>query len=259
MTKIYVLYAVIILFANIFGAIAGMGGGVIIKPLFDAIGAHTLIAINFYSSIAVLTMSVASTLRQAKTTQPPATKMLLSLGVGSLLGGWLGDKTLNALLSILGSDQPVRTIQILMTIISLLFAIIYSYKPFFQFRFRSALALILVALFLGWLATLLGIGGGPINVAVLMAVCGFQIKSATAYSLLTILFSQAAKITTTIVTDELWQFDLRLLWVIIPAAAIGGTLGTLISQRVKAKQVELIYRLAIITVICLNLGNAFGI
>ena len=42
-----VLYFIIIILANTIGAISGMGGGVLIKPVFDAIGAHSVPAITF--------------------------------------------------------------------------------------------------------------------------------------------------------------------------------------------------------------------
>lgn len=49
--KIALEYFIIIVFANTVGAISGMGGGVIIKPLLDFMGKSPLSAINFYSRI----------------------------------------------------------------------------------------------------------------------------------------------------------------------------------------------------------------
>ena len=42
------LYFFVIVIANTIGAISGMGGGVLIKPTFDLIGAHSVVAISFY-------------------------------------------------------------------------------------------------------------------------------------------------------------------------------------------------------------------
>ncbi len=64
--KISVIYFFIIVFANTIGSISGMGGGIIIKPMMDAIGMHSLVEIAFYSSTAVLSMSIFSTWRQFK-------------------------------------------------------------------------------------------------------------------------------------------------------------------------------------------------
>ena len=50
----YLIYFIVIILANSVGAVSGMGGGVIIKPVFfDSLGFHSLSAITFYSSVAV--------------------------------------------------------------------------------------------------------------------------------------------------------------------------------------------------------------
>ncbi len=41
-----------------------MGGGVIIKPILDFLGFHSLSSIAFYSSVAVFVMSISSTYKQ---------------------------------------------------------------------------------------------------------------------------------------------------------------------------------------------------
>ena len=58
------IYFLVIVLANAVGAVSGMGGGVLIKPIFDFIGAHSVAAISFYSATAVFTMSIVSTARQ---------------------------------------------------------------------------------------------------------------------------------------------------------------------------------------------------
>jgi len=63
---IYFIYFTVILLSNTIGAISGMGGGVIIKPVLDLINFHSLTSIAFYSSIAVFTMSIFSTYKQYK-------------------------------------------------------------------------------------------------------------------------------------------------------------------------------------------------
>lgn len=41
------LYFIVIILANTVGSLSGMGGGVIIKPVLDAIGAHSVGTISF--------------------------------------------------------------------------------------------------------------------------------------------------------------------------------------------------------------------
>ena len=63
---IIILHSIIVLVATTLGAIAGLGGGVIIKPFFDTLGIFNTSTIAFYSSVAVLTMSVVSIIKQIK-------------------------------------------------------------------------------------------------------------------------------------------------------------------------------------------------
>ncbi|GAA4063640.1 hypothetical protein [Amphibacillus indicireducens] len=53
-------YFIISLLASIIGAIAGIGGGVFIKPILDFLGDYPLATIGILSSTTVLTMSVVS-------------------------------------------------------------------------------------------------------------------------------------------------------------------------------------------------------
>ncbi|WP_062532042.1 hypothetical protein [Jeotgalibaca dankookensis] len=63
---IVVLYFVVVLLSNTIGALSGIGGGVIIKPALDAVGAHDLTNISFFSGVAVFVMAVVSLFDQFK-------------------------------------------------------------------------------------------------------------------------------------------------------------------------------------------------
>src|SRR5699024_12582131 len=117
----------------------------------------------------------------------------------------------------------------------------------------------LVGLSLGFLASLLGIGGGPINVAMLLLCFGMPIKSATVYSIITILFSQLAKILTIASTTGFGRYDLKLLYYVIPAAVIGGFLGALLSGRLKDQSVRRVYQVILFLVLCINGYNGIQI
>ena len=46
-----ILYFLVIIVANAIGAVSGMGGGVIIKPVLDFIAWDNVATISFYSSL----------------------------------------------------------------------------------------------------------------------------------------------------------------------------------------------------------------
>lgn len=94
---LYLIYALVIITATTLGAVAGLGGGVIIKPLLDLVGAHDAATINLYSCVAVFTMCCVSLIKQLRAGFHFDRQMVLSVSAGSLLGGVLGDKVFSAL------------------------------------------------------------------------------------------------------------------------------------------------------------------
>ena len=59
MVMVFIFFAVSIL-SSIAGSICGIGGGVIIKPVLDAVGVMSVSSISFLSGCTVLAMSVVS-------------------------------------------------------------------------------------------------------------------------------------------------------------------------------------------------------
>ena len=54
------IIAVTVLFATVLGSLSGIGGGVIIKPVMDAISGLDSSQISFLSGTTVLTMTIRS-------------------------------------------------------------------------------------------------------------------------------------------------------------------------------------------------------
>lgn len=94
---LYVIYALVILVATTLGAVAGLGGGVIIKPLLDLVGAHDAATINLYSCVAVFAMCCVSLTKQLREDFEFDKKTVLCVSAGSLLGDVLGNKVFSTL------------------------------------------------------------------------------------------------------------------------------------------------------------------
>lgn len=250
-----VLYFFVIVIANTIGAISGMGGGVLIKPTFDLIGAHSVVAISFYSSVAVLTMSIVSTARQISNRQQVNWRLISLVSVGAIGGGVLGNRTLDYLLNKCVSDTLVQLIQIVLTVITLLFALCYSKMTHIGYRLTNSICYLICGLLLGFLASLLGIGGGPINVSLFMLLFSMPIKEATVYSICSILFSQLSKIGTIALSSGFSDYDLSILAYIMPAAIFGGLIGSKLSRALSEEQVMQVFQVVIISVLLLNCYN----
>ncbi|WDT65344.1 sulfite exporter TauE/SafE family protein [Companilactobacillus crustorum] len=214
------LYVLIIGVANTIGAISGMGGGLIIKPTLQLLDIDNVILINFYSSFAVFVMSISSTWKQLQSDNKIEIETAIGLSIGSIIGGMLGDWSFKLLHSAIGNDQSV-VIQMILVIISLIASLILVCGMIKPLNLESDFLMVIVGLFLGWLSTLLGIGGGPINIACFIFIFGIGMRKATIYSIITIFFSQGAKLIQAIVTKNVFGLDLLVLVAITFAAIFG--------------------------------------
>ena len=251
---IILIYIIIILIATISGAISGLGGGVIIKPLFDMIGYHNAATIGFYSAVAVFTMSIVSIIKQLKNGFDFHLKTILWISIGSLIGGIAGEWIFNRV-TYSYENSVVKVIQGSLLAITLVCILIYTINKdkIRSYHLKNFLSIFLVGFFLGSISVFLGIGGGPLNVALLMLLFSYKIKDATIYSIATIFFAQLSKLGSIIISNKLFEYDLSLIPFICISAIIGGFIGTLINQKLKETSIERFY-IFLITVLLLISG-----
>lgn len=239
---IILCYVVIVLVATICGAIAGLGGGVIIKPLFDALGFHDASTIGVYSCLAVFTMCIVSIIKQFRNGFSFDMKTGLSISTGSLVGGLLGD-SIFGMVTASFEDNMVKVIQALLLGVTLVLILLYTLQKdkVKHYQIKNVCMTFLVGLFLGSISVFLGIGGGPMNVALLMLLFSYSMKDATVYSIVTIFFSQLSKIGTMLIGGSLFTYDLSIVPFICVAAVIGGFVGTTLNQKLSDQAIEKFY------------------
>ncbi|MFI3129451.1 MAG: TSUP family transporter, partial [Bacillota bacterium] len=106
-----VIYFAIAISATTVGALTGMGGGVIIKPVLDMIGGYDVATIGILSCVTVFAMSVSSIVRKVMQKSKFPVKLALYLSVGSMLGGLLGQNLLDHAIEAMGSGVKVTILQ----------------------------------------------------------------------------------------------------------------------------------------------------
>ncbi len=165
---LYLIYALVIVVATSLGAVAGLGGGVIIKPLLDLVGYHDAATINLYSSVAVFVMCCVSLSKQLRAGFEFDRKMVLSVAIGSILGGVAGDKVFSALTGSFDSHL-VKAVQagVLAVVLGAIFVYTIKQDQMPSWHLTDPASIFAAGFALGALAVFLGIGGGPLNVAVL--------------------------------------------------------------------------------------------
>lgn len=252
----FVIYSLVIFVSTLLGAFVGLGGGVIIKPVLDFIGFHTLAQIAFFSSAAVFSMSVTSTVKHLKNKTPINMKTVLLFALGSVFGGILGNRLFHYALSVSSSPESVKGIQSAVLAVFLALVILSVNVKIKHYQIKNPAAIAFTGLFLGLCAAFLGIGGGPINVAVLTVLFSFSMRDAAVYSVAIVLFSQLSNLVTIFINTGFKDYDIKYLAVIIPFAILGGFFGAKLNRKCSEKTIRIVFSLAVSSVVCLSAYNA---
>lgn len=256
-----ILYFLISLAATTAGAISGIGGGVIIKPVLDAISDLGVATISFLSGCTVLSMSVVSLMRTAGKSDvkvEPRRGTLLALGAafGGVAGKSLFDLVKNAFSSdsIVGASQSA--ILVLMTV-GVFFFVRYRSKVH-PLNVQSGVLCVLIGIVLGLLSAFLGIGGGPINIAVLYYFFAMDAKTSALNSIYIILFSQITSLISTFVTGSVPGFTPMLLLLMIAGGILGGFLGRSISSKLSNQGVDNLFSVVLVVIVLISAYNFVG-
>lgn len=252
----YFIYSIVIFLSTLLGAFVGLGGGVIIKPMLDVLHMHTLPEIAFFSSCAVFAMSVTSTAKYLKKGVTFEKRILFPLAAGAVLGGFLGNSAFSAALQAAQSADTVKGAQSVALSALLLCVLIFVNVRAKTAKLQNPIGILCAGLLLGALAAFLGIGGGPINVAALTLLFSFSVRDAAVYSVAVIFFSQLSNLSVQLLRGGVQDYDLKMLWAVIPCAVVGGLLGALLNRRCSEKAARITFSLAIFSMIILTLYNA---
>jgi uncharacterized protein len=105
--------------------------------------------------------------------------------------------------------------------------------------------LVLIGLVAGFFSALFGVGGGVVIVPLLLLVCGWQMRPATATSLAAIGITATAGVVTYVVHGEVEP--VYALLVGIPAA-VGAAGGATLQQRVPVRTLSLLFAALLVAI-----------
>lgn len=255
----FLFYFFICITATTLGAIAGIGGGVIIKPVLDALGGLSVASIGFLSGCTVLAMSVVSLLRSRGGDVKVDPKKGTMLAVGGAVGGVAGKYLFDMVKSGFDSDGLVGSIQSVLMIILTLGVLVYVLQKehIRTYQVENPVACCSIGLILGILSSFLGIGGGPINLAVLYFCFSMDTKTAALNSIYIILFSQIASLISTIVMRNVPTFSPLVLVSMVTGGVLGGFIGRAFSKRMTNSQVDVLFRWMLILITGISCYNLY--
>ena len=241
--------------ATIVGAISGIGGGVIIKPVMDAILELPVETISFLSGTTVLAMTTVSLLRKSDVQVDRRRGTLLA--IGGAIGGLVG-KSLFSLVKARASSNAVvgMTQNIVMVILTVtVFLYVLEKARVKTISVSNGPLCVICGLFLGILSSFLGIGGGPINIMFLSLFFSMDSKHAALNSLYVIFFSQMASLLANLATRNIPAFSWHLLIAMMASGVCGALVGRKISRKLDNRQVDRLFMTVMLVIIGLSISN----
>lgn len=245
------IFLILALLATTIGALSGMGGGIIIKPVMDAISGLDISAINFMSGCTVLSMAIVSVYRGKNDSIKMNYKVAGLLAIGASIGGVFGKIIFESMTGNLALIQSI--------ILFSLNIAIYFYVKFKHmiktYEVDHFLYCLLIGFILGNISSFLGIGGGPINIVVLKFFFSSSPKVTAKKSVFIILFSQCSSFLMTCYTGVPVGVNYLGLILMIVGGCTGAILGGKISKKLTEVQIDDLFTDVLVAIIILNAYN----
>ena len=270
----YVIFFAVSILASVVGAICGVGGGVFMKPALDAVGVLPVNTITFLSTCTVIAMTSYNVITAAINTKKGGNDNLIDwnlttwLAIGSAIGGVIGKNIYSNIKAGFAIQEAVGGYQALALLIAVFLTLLYTVnkKKFKGFQVKNPVALIALGFALGTLSSFVGIGGGPMNLAVLYFFLSMPTKMAAQNSLYMILISQTASLIMTFakgnVPTALYQDVDPGLWVMLIGMMIcgiyGGKVGKKLNKKLPTETVDKLFIILILVIMALCVWNIYS-
>lgn len=256
----WIFHFLISFLSSIVGAICGIGGGVIIKPVLDLMQMGSASTINFLSGCTVLSMSAYSVIRLLRSGEKRVDTVTgTPLAIGAAVGGLAGKALFNVLRSQFANGGAVSGVQAavlgVITVGTLVYTILKA--KITTRNSKGTVFCLLVGLLLGIMSSFLGIGGGPINLVVLGYLFSMDSKTAAANSLYIIVFSQFASLLSTVIGGDIPEFEPLALILMVAGGIGGGIVGRLLNRKMDNRAVDKLFIALMSVIIIICVFNAF--
>lgn len=253
-----IVFYIVAMLACLIGKICGMGGGVIIKPVLDAYGILEIEAINYLSGCTVFGMCFWSVSKLfLKHESQIRLKTSTPLAIGAAIGGVLGKSMFSLLQQLMLRADTAGGIQaiLLFAVIFLTFLYTINKDSFPTFCVDSILISIIIGVVLGSLGSFLGIGGGPINMAVLYFFYSMSTKEAAQNSLYTIFISQGTGLLKMVISNDIPDLSVDILVGMIFFGILGSELGGIINSKISEEKVKVLLECSMVLIMGISVYN----
>lgn len=257
---INLLFFIICFGASIIGAICGIGGGVIIKPLLDTFGVMDVNTISFLSGCTVLSMTTYSVIKMKTSGQSNVDQSIsIPMAAGAAVGGLVGKYMYSSIQAMSSDPNRIGAIQAICLVVVTIGTLVYTIfkEKISTYKLEKKIICVAIGGVLGILSSFLGIGGGPINLVVLFFFFSMTMKTAAETSLYMIFFSQLTSLLSTIFTKSVPQFEVFLLVLMVIGGIIGGKCGRDLNNRLSDQTVNKLFVSLMVVMIGINIYNIY--
>lgn len=213
------------LLTSIVGSITGVGSGILMKPILDLFSGYPVDAINIMSSITVFAMSLSAMIKELKNKVAIDYNTVIFLSGGSIVGGIIGKRIFEQVKQNYGSGIVMSQSAVFSLLMFLIILYLIKGKDLKTYRIDSKIVVAFVGFILGFISAFLGIGGGPLNVVLLIFLFSMTTKEASLNSIFIIFFSQIASLIYGHITYGMPKVSFLVLGLMIFGGIIGGILG----------------------------------
>lgn len=249
--------ALIILLSTFIGAITGLGGGIIIKPLLSIVTDFSVIATNFYAALAIFSMTLYSLYDSKKNKVEIDYSLATILSIGALIGGVVGSGLVIKLSKVLG-DVKLLNIQLILLIVVMVVSIIITLRTIETKKHKvPIIASLATGLFAGLISAFLGIGGGIVNIPILILIYKEAHKQAVLTSLFVVFISQLSSIVTYSISGYLSELTISYAILICICGILGGIAGKEVFRKLSSNVVKMTYVTTLLAIIVVNLFKIF--
>ncbi|MEX2548221.1 MAG: sulfite exporter TauE/SafE family protein [Chloroflexota bacterium] len=241
--------------AGAFGALVGVGGGLIIVPLLVALGVevHTAIGVSLLGVIGVSTAGSASYLKAGLVNRRLGLTLLVATTVGGVGGGYvaglLDARILSGMFAVV---LAIVAFQMLGARARPAAEVVGEPAPLdidagyvepttgemVEYRARNVGVGAVVSIFAGGISGLLGVGGGIVNVPTMNVLMGVPIRVATATSTYMLGATGAAG---ALAYLSRGQIDGPLAAAVVAGVLVGGGVGARFSLRVRREVLSALF------------------
>lgn len=249
-------YLLISFIASMLGGVSGIGGGVIIKPSLDFFSSLDVATISFLAGCTVLSMTIVTLIKNRKLDIKLHPRISTLLAFGGILGGLAGKQLFDSVYRIYSTStvSALQSAVLSIMVLGVLLFLIFK-QSIRTYHIKHPVPIIIVGIFLGSIASFLGIGGGPINIALLYILFSMNSKEAALNSIFIIFLSQSASLIFTAARSLIPAFDPVHLIMMIAGGVSGALLGSYITRKVSHRGVDAIFGAVLFIILTMSSLN----